>query len=79
LVKENRKGDRPCRNWGAAYVQTNERKSCWDRLNQNRRALDYFSDLPQSTHVCGKCAALMPCCFRNPVFDLETSDRRKLN
>ena len=24
LIKENRKGDRPCRNWGLAYVQTND-------------------------------------------------------
>jgi epoxyqueuosine reductase QueG len=24
LIKENRKGDRPCRNWGVAYVQTND-------------------------------------------------------
>ena len=24
LVKENREGDRPCRNWGLAYVQTND-------------------------------------------------------
>ena len=24
LVKENRQGDRPCRNWGRAYVQTND-------------------------------------------------------
>jgi epoxyqueuosine reductase QueG len=48
-----------------------ERNSCWDRLNENRRALDYFSDLPQSTHVCGKCAALMPCSFKNPVSTLE--------
>src|SRR5512139_4026798 len=24
LVKENKKGDRPCRNWGVAYVQTND-------------------------------------------------------
>ena len=23
LIKENRSGDRPCRNWGVAYVQTN--------------------------------------------------------
>ena len=23
LARENRKGDRPCRNWGLAYVQTN--------------------------------------------------------
>ena len=24
LVKENHNGDRPCRNWGLAYVQTND-------------------------------------------------------
>lgn len=24
LIKENREGDRPCRNWGLAYVQTND-------------------------------------------------------
>ena len=24
LVKENQMGDRPCRNWGVAYVQTND-------------------------------------------------------
>jgi epoxyqueuosine reductase QueG len=44
-----------------------ERKLCWDRLNENRGTLEYFSDLPESTHVCGKCAALMPCSFKNPV------------
>lgn len=44
-----------------------ERRSCWNRLNENRDRLDYLSDLPQSTHVCGKCAALMPCSFKNPV------------
>ena len=46
-----------------------ERHSCWDRLNQNRRELFYFTDLPKTTHVCGKCAALMPCSFINPVRD----------
>jgi epoxyqueuosine reductase len=50
-----------------------DRKRCWDRLNENRRALDYFSNLPESTHVCGKCAALMPCSFKNPVYALESS------
>ena len=44
-----------------------ERHRCWNRLNENRDTLDYFSDLPESTHVCGKCAALMPCSFLNPV------------
>jgi hypothetical protein len=29
--------------------------------------LDYFSDLPETTDVCGKCVALMPCSFKNPV------------
>jgi epoxyqueuosine reductase QueG len=43
------------------------RKSCWDRLNENRRILDYLSDLPKTTDVCGKCVALMPCSFKNPV------------
>jgi epoxyqueuosine reductase len=44
-----------------------ERHRCWNRLNENRKILDYFEDLPESTHVCGKCAALMPCSFSNPV------------
>ena len=44
-----------------------DRRGCWDRLNENRRNLDYFSDLPETTHVCGKCAAMMPCSFKNPV------------
>ena len=44
-----------------------DRRRCWDRLIDNRRMLDYFSDLPESTHVCGKCAALVPCSFKNPV------------
>ena len=44
-----------------------ERRDCWNRLNENRRMLDYLSDLPESTHVCGKCAAMLPCSFLNPV------------
>jgi len=47
-----------------------ERHRCWNRLNENRKILDYFADLPESTHVCGKCAALMPCSFSNPVAKL---------
>jgi len=50
-----------------------ERKLCWDRLNDNRRVLDYLDDLPESTHVCGKCAALMPCSFKNPVEKIDTA------
>ena len=47
-----------------------DRQGCWDRLNQNRDTLDYFSDLPETTHVCGKCAAIVPCSFKNPVASL---------
>jgi epoxyqueuosine reductase QueG len=47
-----------------------ERRRCWNRLNENRDVLDYFTDLPKTTHVCGKCAALMPCSFMNPVAKL---------
>jgi len=44
-----------------------ERRSCWERLKDNLATLDYFSNLPDTTHVCGKCAAFMPCSFKSPV------------
>jgi epoxyqueuosine reductase QueG len=44
-----------------------DRRKCWDRLNENRHTLDYYADLPVSTHVCGKCAAMLPCSFTNPM------------
>ena len=47
-----------------------DRMRCWERLNENRRSLGYFSDLTKATHVCGKCAAIMPCSFKNPVAEL---------
>jgi epoxyqueuosine reductase len=47
-----------------------DRRGCWERLNENRRNLQHFSDLPETTHVCGKCAAIMPCSFGNPVAEL---------
>jgi epoxyqueuosine reductase len=47
-----------------------DRRGCWERLKENRRSLEYFSDLPESTYVCGKCAAMMPCSFKNPVAEL---------
>jgi epoxyqueuosine reductase len=49
-----------------------DRRKCWDRLLENK-TLDYFSDLPESTHVCGKCAAVMPCSFKDPVANLSAS------
>ena len=57
----------------ALSVDGFDRKRCWDRLKENRRDLDYLSDLPESTHVCGKCAALIRCSFKNPVSALESS------
>ena len=47
-----------------------DRTRCWQRLNENYRVLDCFADLPPSTDVCGKCTALMPCSFKNPVDQL---------
>jgi epoxyqueuosine reductase QueG len=52
---------------GALDEKDFARRECWDRLKENRRSLEYFSDLPESTHVCGKCAAMLPCSFINPV------------
>jgi epoxyqueuosine reductase QueG len=52
-----------------------DRRVCWARLKDNRAGLEYFADLPESTHVCGKCAAVMPCSFGNPVARLETASR----
>jgi epoxyqueuosine reductase len=47
-----------------------DRQRCWDRLNENRDSLPYFSDLPKTTHVCAKCGTIMPCSFKNPVAEL---------
>ena len=44
-----------------------DRRKCWDRLNHNWKTLETLSDLPDSTNVCGKCATLVPCSFKNPV------------
>jgi epoxyqueuosine reductase QueG len=57
----------------ALAEDTFDRRGCWNRLNENRDQLPYLSDLPASTHVCGKCAAMMPCSFINPVAKLDSS------
>lgn len=44
-----------------------ERRICWERLKDNLSRQDCFAGIPDTTHVCGKCAAGMPCSFRNPV------------
>jgi epoxyqueuosine reductase QueG len=58
----------------ALSEQEFDRRGCWDRLNENRKVLDYFSDLPESTDVCGKCAAVMPCSFTNPVAKMSKGE-----
>jgi epoxyqueuosine reductase QueG len=60
---------------GALSENGFDRRKCWDRLNENRKVLDYFNDLPETTHVCGKCAALMPCSFSNPVAKINRAVR----
>ncbi len=50
------------------------RRRCWDRLLENRSVLDALADLPEDTQVCGKCAAVMPCSFANPVRRLRTAE-----
>ena len=69
LLKAGKECDKCIKACPVAALSENgfDRRSCWNRLNDNRRVLDYFSDLPESTHVCGKCAALVPCSFINPV------------
>jgi len=68
LIRESKSGDRPCLQWGVAYVQTND---LIGRLGQAiSDVLDYFSDLPNTTDVCGKCAAMMPHSFLNPISSL---------
>jgi epoxyqueuosine reductase QueG len=52
-----------------------ERRRCWERLKDNRAGLDALADLPETTHVCGKCAAMMPCSFGNPVARLQAAAR----
>jgi len=69
LLKAGKECDKCIKACPVAALSENDfdRRNCWNRLNDNRRVLDYFSDLPESTHVCGKCAALVPCSFINPV------------
>ena len=44
-----------------------QRRICWERLKTNCATLDQLADLPEDTHVCGKCAMIKPCSFKNPV------------
>ena len=51
LVKENREGDRPCRNWGLAYVQTNDLiESASQMLSDSLKQAGYRSELTPATH-----------------------------
>jgi epoxyqueuosine reductase len=44
-----------------------DRTRCWERLQSNRRNCGVLADLPETTHVCGKCVVMLPCSFGNPV------------
>ena len=55
----------------ALHEESFERRRCWNRLRENRERMVDYADLPESTSVCGKCAAVMPCSFLNPVARLE--------
>lgn len=57
----------------ALGVKSFARRGCWERLKANRAGLAALADLPPSTHVCGKCAARMPCSFDNPVARLKSA------
>ena len=51
LVRENKKGDRPCRNWGLAYVQTNDLINRLSREMEKLLAAEGFkSGLTPVTH-----------------------------
>ena len=52
-----------------------QRSWCYARLKENRALLDDLADLPVNTHVCGKCAMVKPCSFKNPVAGLPASRR----
>lgn len=52
---------------GALSQNGFDRRRCWEYLNENQAANPDFADLPQTTQVCGKCVAVMPCSFKNPV------------
>ena len=51
LVKENKKGDRPCHNWGLAYVQTNDLIGRLSRALKNLLTSRGFAvELTPATH-----------------------------
>lgn len=53
-----------------------DRKRCFDRLRFNKEHLRAFSDLPETTHVCGKCVSGVPCSLKNPMVELHNSKER---
>lgn len=56
---------------GALDGQVFDRRKCWNRLLENYETVKGFQDLPDSTHVCGKCVVMKPCSFKNPVAALN--------
>lgn len=52
---------------GALTPQGFDRQRCWQRLNFNYHRAGIFQGLPDTTHVCAKCAMDLPCSFEIPV------------
>ncbi len=52
---------------GALSLNGFDRKACWERLKLNREGASSLAGLPENTHVCGKCVAMLPCSFKDPV------------
>ena len=51
LVRENQPGDRPCRNWGLAYVQTNDLIDRLSRaLGEHLQERGFRAGLTPATH-----------------------------
>ncbi len=53
LVKENKKGERPCRNWGLAYVHTND---LINRLSQELEKLLIADGVKSGSTILASCS-----------------------
>ncbi len=52
---------------GALSAEGLDRSRCWQRLLVNQARRSEMVGLPETTHVCAKCAMILPCSFTDPV------------